>query len=236
MHNKTSFYLLLVAIVVVLVVLGCSCKNSTNEQVEEEFYGGKKMGSSSSNQKNSGAYDGYNYGTHAMAGHDQSLMNQHQPNTNMVPQFYESYQRGPYMFSADAYNRNFPNEQDPSSLYTGVSACTAAIPVDNDPYAMNVQSLLPASWKTDECGGGAQHSQWTKYGPRKDDYMRAQIVGRTALLPLSTRVKNPTGGIPNLLRSSTSLPLSGSHVLFNGSSHLEEQNKNLTGSYSWEGH
>ena len=111
---------------------------------------------------------------------------------------------------AAAYDSAYPNEEDMSSQYP--RGCPSAVG-----YELNVNSLMPASWRAGSVTDSAvvDGSQWSKYAPTRESFDRYITAQGSARLSLATR--SPLGrivGIPDLLRQAPPMPLSASEISF----------------------
>jgi hypothetical protein len=133
----------------------------------------------------------------------------------------------PYGASDDsAYFADYPQSQDASSL-------------DGDgrpsSYDMNLSALMPASWRG--AGGcasvdaGGEPDEWGKYAPSKAAFENYITAAGSARLGMNTRVRNPTGGVANLLRPAPPVPMSAADVTFNDSSFRQDLVYDSLGAY-----
>jgi len=120
---------------------------------------------------------------------------------------------------AAAFDSAYPNEEDMSSM--SPRGCASS---QQAGYALNVNSLMPASWRSgSNCSGDSaaiDGSQWTKYAPTKEAFDRYITAQGSARLSLNTR--NPLArqvGIPDLLRQQPPMPLAAEEIVFSDSSY-----------------
>lgn len=150
-------------------------------------------------------------------------------------QDHVSMMQEPYSYTnsgtSAAYSSKYPNEDDMSSRYP--RACAAGASTGAQGYEMNVDSLMPASWKGQACSLTSQdQSQWAKYAPSKEAFDAAVTAEGSARLSANTR--SPAGrqiGVRNLLLPSPPLPLSTGQVTFNDSGRRQDVVYQSTGFY-----
>lgn len=130
-----------------------------------------------------------------------------------------------------AYDASYPNAEDMSSKYPrGCGSATSA-----DGYQLNVDSLMPASWRggAQSCGDQSEAgSQWAKYAPTKESFDRYITAAGSARLSLNTR--SPLGrqtGTPLLLRQGPAVPISAQEYPWNDSGFRQDLVFNQTGRY-----
>jgi hypothetical protein len=179
----------------------------------------------------SGAYtnvvSGQEYAQQYMAGHQQYVPNDPRYQAQACTASPEPASFYPYSGTqaAASYDSAFPNEEDMSSL----SARGCPVSHGAGGYQLNVNSLMPAAWRsnTQSCGesgaAAVEGSQWSKYAPTKDAFDRYITAQGSARLSLTTR--NPLGrivGIPDLLRQAPPMPLAAENVVFGDSSFRQD--------------
>lgn len=149
-----------------------------------------------------------------------------------------------YPFSFDgteAMATSFPLQQDPSSVVIPTGACSPVQPSDS---AMNIDALMPQSWRK-ESGAGAGSlasdaascpgQQWAKYAPTKESFSRYLVASGSARLSMNSR--SPYGriigepGIYQSVRPGAPTPISASPMLFSDSSIRQGLVHNQTGVY-----
>lgn len=124
----------------------------------------------------------------------------------------------PYGATDDSsYFADYPQSEDPSSV-TGDGSPSS--------YDMNLSALMPASWRgAGNCASvdaGGEVDEWGKYAPSKASFENYITAAGSARLGMNTRVRNPTGGIANLLRPAPPVPMSAADVTFNDSSFRQD--------------
>lgn len=124
----------------------------------------------------------------------------------------------PYGATDDSsYFADYPQSEDPSSV-TGDGSPSS--------YDMNLSALMPASWRgAGNCAAvdaGGDSDEWGKYAPSKASFENYITAAGSARLGMNTRVRNPTGGIANLLRPAPPVPMSAADVTFNDSSFRQD--------------
>jgi hypothetical protein len=124
----------------------------------------------------------------------------------------------PYGATDDSsYFADYPQSEDPSSV-TGDGSPSS--------YDMNLSALMPASWRdAGNCASvdaGGDSDEWGKYAPSKSSFENYITAAGSARLGMNTRVRNPTGGIANLLRPAPPVPMSAADVTFNDSSFRQD--------------
>lgn len=135
----------------------------------------------------------------------------------------------PYSFNlASAYESAYPQQESNASLTVG----PAPYQTNNAAYQLNLDSLMPSSWRVTSCPETSdQEGEWSKYAPSKAAFSRYQAAAGSARLSVNTRVKNPTGGVPLLLRASPPVPMAAKEIPFNDSSFRNDLIYNATGFY-----
>jgi len=135
----------------------------------------------------------------------------------------------PYAFTDDdAYFADYPN---------GIKGNSTMGDGQPSAYDLNLSSLMPASWRgSQDCNGAGAGidddvSGWSRYAPSKESFNNYVTAAGSARLGLSTRVRNPTGGISNLLRQAPPTVLSGTNVVFNDSGFRQDMVFNNLGFY-----
>lgn len=108
----------------------------------------------------------------------------------------------------------------------------------NDPWSgsnMQIDKLMPSSWRSaanQSCGDASRDdSEWAKWSPTRQKFENFVTASGASRMALSTRDRNPTGGIRNLLRSSPPVGLSGQSITFNDSDARMNIIFNATGIY-----
>lgn len=120
-----------------------------------------------------------------------------------------------------SYFADFPRGQDPSENDGQPSA-----------YDLNLSAMMPASWRGDAgCSSSDAGDGWSRYAPSREQFAEQVIAAGSARLGLSTRARNPNGGIPYLLRSAPPVPMSGGDIPFNDSSFRQDMVYNSLGFY-----
>lgn len=138
----------------------------------------------------------------------------------------------PYGSTDDgAYFADYPQSEDSSSLDGDGSPSS---------YDMNLSALMPASWRgAGNCGAvdanGAE-DEWSKYAPSKESFENYITAAGSARLGMNTRVRNPTGGVANLLRPAPPVPMSASDIAFNDSSFRQDLVYDSLGAYPTQVH
>ncbi len=143
-----------------------------------------------------------------------------------APQGYYPYAQNPSL----AFDSSYPNEEDMSSKYP--RGC--AMGISSQGYDLNIDALMPASWKqTPNCGDAAyDNTQWSKYAPSRQAFDRYITAAGSARLSLNTRWGlNRNIGIPLLLRQGPPVPLSTNQVPFNDSSYRNDLIYQTVGRY-----
>jgi len=155
---------------------------------------------------------------------------------------------GFYPFSqnvAAAYDRQWPDMQDPSSLQKGVN-----MPLGQQQFCggggapnkgfLDMNTLMPAEWRASDestgggCAGNASAlgaQTWSSYAPSRAAFNQYVTAAGSARLGVNTRSKNPGGGVRNLLRSPTAVPITAASILFNDSDQRQSAIQNSTGMY-----
>lgn len=92
-------------------------------------------------------------------------------------------------------------------------------------YELNIDSLMPASWKgTKNCGdASASNAQWAKYAPTKEAFDKYISVMGSARLSMNTR--SPLArqvGMPLLIRQSPPVPVSARDYAWGDSSFRQD--------------
>jgi len=130
--------------------------------------------------------------------------------TSPEPAAYYPYQGSQ---GAAAFDSAYPNEEDMSSL--APRGCPSS---QQAGYALNVNSLMPASWRSNTGCTATQSmdgSTWAKYSPTKEAFDRYITAQGSARLSLTTRSsQGRITGIPDLLRASPPMPLSSDEIPF----------------------
>lgn len=208
------------------------------------FWPKKKSSTASSfNKKNSSMnkmdmnhpMSGYTYSQRNYAGHAQNPQYSSAANLNSCSGSTtapEPVAQSPYSgFAAAAYDARYPNEESLSSRYPRGCGATGSM----QGYTMNVDSLMPASWKS-SCSGASQSmgadSQWAKYAPSKKAFDRYITAAGSVRLALNTR--SPLGrqvGTSLLLRQGAPVPLGSSEMPFHDSSFRQDLMYQETGRY-----
>lgn len=98
------------------------------------------------------------------------------------------------------------------------------------PSGPSVMNLMPGSWRGN-CPPTEEDGYWGRFAPTKEAFDKYITVSGSSRLQLNTRIKNPTGGIPNSLRASPPVPISGKALTFLDSSHRLDLIYNSTGVY-----
>jgi hypothetical protein len=123
---------------------------------------------------------------------------------------------------SNAYARNWPTEEDPAARYPrnpgdgpggngNVPSPDETCNAQNWGYHLNVDHLMPASWRgPEQCGVESEDTaEWAKYAPSKEAFDRYITASGSARLGVNTRSSMARQiGIPNLLRGGAPMPLS----------------------------
>ena len=138
----------------------------------------------------------------------------------------------PYGATDDgAYFADYPQSEDSSSLNGDGSPSS---------YDMNLSALMPASWRgAGNCGAvdaNGADDEWSKYAPSKESFENYITAAGSARLGMNTRVRNPTGGVANLLRPAPPVPMSASDITFNDSSFRQDLVYDSLGAYPTQVH
>lgn len=126
-----------------------------------------------------------------------------------------------------AYSGAYPNMQ-----LQGTAAAHNAAQASN----LNVDSLMPASWRgsknTSTAQGYRDQEMWAKYAPTKDAFDRYVTAAGSARLSINTRDGLQRNlGVPLLLRQGPAIPLSTREHAFNDSSFRQQAIYNATGAF-----
>lgn len=159
------------------------------------------------------------YAQQNFAGHAQYLPNDPRYDSQTASQYcapgVEPASYYPYASQASAasYDAAYPNEEDMSSKYPRGCANAGA----DQGYQLNIDSLMPASWKgARNCGDNtADNTQWARYAPSKQSFDRYIQAAGSSRLSMNTR--SPLGrqtGIPLLLRQGPPVPISAQEFPF----------------------
>jgi len=138
----------------------------------------------------------------------------------------------PYGATDDgAYFADYPQSENSSSLDGDGSPSS---------YDMNLSALMPASWRgAGNCGAvdaDGEQDEWSKYAPSKESFQNYITAAGSARLGMNTRVRNPTGGVANLLRPAPPVPMSASDITFNDSSFRQDLVYDSLGAYPTQVH
>jgi hypothetical protein len=138
--------------------------------------------------------------------------------------------------SSVAMAGSFPDETASVSLAgkTTYSCAPDVTNVGGCDYALNPDNLMPGSWRAGTgCSDGTDpNSQWAKYHPTREKYYRYITAAGSARLSINTRTGNrKVLGIPLLLRSATTTPISSSEVVFSDSALRQDAVATATGSF-----
>jgi hypothetical protein len=138
--------------------------------------------------------------------------------------------------TAAAYASSYADETAANSLAGKVTySCAPDVAAAGGcDYALNPDNLMPGSWRAGVgCSDGTDpNSQWAKYHPTRDKYYRYITAAASARLGVITRAPNSKIlGIPLLIRSGTSTPISSTDILFNNSSLRAQAIFDSVGSY-----
>ncbi len=128
-----------------------------------------------------------------------------------------------------AYNvPSYPDETDSSNLYA--KGCNQ-VKCDN----LNIDSLMPSSWKTGKPCDNIQSTDqinWAQYAPQKSAYEKQLTAAGSVRLAQNTRLPLARQtGIPNLLRNGSPVPVSGESFVFNDSQYRQSLYYGATGQY-----
>lgn len=155
---------------------------------------------------------------------------------------------GYYPFSqnvAAAYDRQWPDMQDPSSLQKGVN-----MPLGQQQFCggggapnkgfLDMNTLMPAEWRASDestgngCAGNASAlgaQTWSSFAPNKAAFNQYITAAGSARLGLNTRSKNPGGGVRSLLRGGAPIPITAAAILFNDTDARQMSVQNSTGMF-----
>jgi hypothetical protein len=155
---------------------------------------------------------------------------------------------GYYPFSqnvAAAYDRQFPDSQDPSSLQKGTNAtprqqefCGGGGSAAASKGFLDMNTLMPQNWRSEGdvgsgCSGDASTlgaQTWAKFAPTKAAFNQYITAAGSARLGVNTRIKTP-GGVRSLLRGGAPVPITASEIIFQDSSFRQDLLQNATGIY-----
>jgi len=221
--------LIIIIVIIIIVFVACECsKDKTNVEVVK-FGQGKKSPVAKRTKKS-------------------------QTNAGKIPKEYEV----PFA-EANAYDMNFPvQEQRGGSRYpqnepidpTPMAHKNSGNGGYDDPfceeedahgYNLNVNHLMPASWRNDQSACGAEsedQAQWTAFAPSKtafDNYITTAGSSRLAVNTRSAQARQI--GLPNLVKDAVQggggapVPIGSDAVLFNDSDFRQTLIYNSTGKY-----
>jgi hypothetical protein len=150
---------------------------------------------------------------------------------------------GYYPFSqnvAAAFDRQFPDSQDPSSLTKSTNPptprqqefCGGGGQAPNPKGFLDLNTLVPQNWRAGDsaCSGSADAlgaQSWSAFSPSKSAFSAYQTAAGSARLGVNTRVKSV--GTPNLLRAGTATPLTTAEFVFNDSDIRQSAVQNAIG-------
>lgn len=171
---------------------------------------------------------------------------------NMIT--YEPYgaNGGDNQGGADAYDNNFPTQEDEAARYpknpgndSGAgsdSSVCAPYGHSKHGYNLSVNHLMPASWQggTKACGAESEDTtQWAAYSPSKESFDKYITTAGSARLAVNTRSSSARQiGLPNLIKDavqghsgSAPVPIGAEAVLFNDSDLRQTAIYNSVGKY-----
>lgn len=239
------------AIAILVYTLKCASSSALSPAAKENMQGGRNKVFNALKENACGGLGGCGSGPtsgRVIDGNDyanQFSGNAFNPNAKLncppkpIPEAFHPYSSGAatYKLASQAYNSNYPDETSPNSLDAQAKyGCAQDVHLapNNCDYSLNTDSLMPGSWREGtQCPDGSDpNSQWAKYSPSRDSYMRYITASSAARLGVNTRnASSRIVGLPLLLRSSTTTPLSHSQFAFNGSSLRDDVLADSTGIY-----
>lgn len=244
--NSILKYAPIILVVVVLIFsvisLLYSIKISKDiDDIEKEV--GMSPGEHFSNQSTHHAVDGVDYAHLTTTGHSQHHQIEcpptsiPEPHSGSVP---HASGQPTYKYQSSHYSDNYPDETDPHNLQgKGTYGCSPDHHTGPGDYQLNVQNLLPGSWREGaDCDADHDKSQWHAYAPKPEAFANAVQTAGSARLSQNTRSSHARiTGLRNPLRSSAVLPLHHHEVSpFNGSSLRDDILHDATGYYPASSH
>jgi hypothetical protein len=151
---------------------------------------------------------------------------------------HNAYATGSPQMINNASNNSYPypDETVPQSLIAKPIPGCDGVPLDTNPNPMNLDNLVPASWRSDYKADPSEpdvDSQWTKFGPTKAQFYRYRTAAGSARLGVNTRNSlSKIIGQQNLLRQATMTPLSTTNIPWHESSHRADFVASVTNNYN----